>query len=584
MKTVHPIWKSALALALILCMSLCMHTALAEEPEALSVRVAADIGSIFDGATVGWTVMISGGTAPYDVEVRWLAESDLGLDTELDRKTIYSTEETILTFETRFSLENNYTYVEVDVRVDDSAGNSEDTWTTLRISSGSPVAFHYQPNSMKVQAGDPFQFKAEINQTSDIYDFYWYVKRPGESSFTDATDTGYSISTYIDPSVDRKFSALQGTAREEDDGLQVYCVVKGGGANNMQSMPVTLTVASKPKITAQPAAESVMEGDTAAFAVEASGANLSYQWQYSTDGSTWVNCGESGSTDASFSFDAPADRNGWYYRCIVENSAGSVTSEAALLTVKAKPVLTAQPKAQTVNEDKNATFKVTATGEGLSYQWQYSKDGKSWADCTDTGCKTATCNVKATVEKNGWQFRCMVKNEAGSVTSAAAKLTVKGKPVLTAQPAAQSVKEGEKATFTVTATGSALSYQWQYSKDGKSWADCTDTGCKTATCNVKATAEKNGWQFRCVVKNEAGSVTSAAAKLTVKAAFTRLPGDVTGDGKVNIMDVIRLLKKVSGWTVEVVQENSDVTGDGNINIMDVIRLLKKVSGWEVELK
>jgi len=62
-----------------------------------------------------------------------------------------------------------------------------------------------------------------------------------------------------------------------------------------------------------------------------------------------------------------------------------------------------------------------------------------------------------------------------------------------------------------------------------------------------------------------------------------IPGDVTGDGKVNIMDVIRLLKKVSGWTVEVARMNADTNGDGAINIMDVIRLLKYASGWEVTL-
>ena len=62
-----------------------------------------------------------------------------------------------------------------------------------------------------------------------------------------------------------------------------------------------------------------------------------------------------------------------------------------------------------------------------------------------------------------------------------------------------------------------------------------------------------------------------------------VPGDVTGDGAVDIMDVIRLLKRVSGWDVQIAAENSDVTGDNDINIMDVIRLLKYVSGWNVSL-
>jgi len=65
---------------------------------------------------------------------------------------------------------------------------------------------------------------------------------------------------------------------------------------------------------------------------------------------------------------------------------------------------------------------------------------------------------------------------------------------------------------------------------------------------------------------------------------SNLSGDVTNDGAVDIMDVIRLLKYVSGWNVEINTSVSDVTGDGDINIMDVIRLLKYVSGWQVTLQ
>jgi len=80
---------------------------------------------------------------------------------------------------------------------------------------------------------------------------------------------------------------------------------------------------------------------------------------------------------------------------------------------------------------------------------------------------------------------------------------------------------------------------------------------------------------------------TAEGYYTICAVFekqsARLPGDVNGDGERNIMDVIRLLKYVSNWDVEIIKENADVTGDQAINIMDVIRLLKFVSGWKVEL-
>ena len=94
-----------------------------------------------------------------------------------------------------------------------------------------------------------------------------------------------------------------------------------------------------------------------------------------------------------------------------------------------------------------------------------------------------------------------------------------------------------------------------------------------------------------VVVNDAGTaneekVTDLVRFSTITVvvdASARFAGDINGDGELNIMDVIRLLKHVSNWNVEVFQMNADVTGDGHVDIMDVIRLLKFVSGWKVEL-
>ena len=60
-------------------------------------------------------------------------------------------------------------------------------------------------------------------------------------------------------------------------------------------------------------------------------------------------------------------------------------------------------------------------------------------------------------------------------------------------------------------------------------------------------------------------------------------GDVTGDGKINGMDLLRLGKYFAGWTVEIDETGADVTGDGKINGMDLLRLGKYFAGWEVKL-
>ncbi len=62
-----------------------------------------------------------------------------------------------------------------------------------------------------------------------------------------------------------------------------------------------------------------------------------------------------------------------------------------------------------------------------------------------------------------------------------------------------------------------------------------------------------------------------------------IPGDITGDGNVNRLDLLRLAKKLAGWDVEIDVLAADVTGDGIVNRLDLLRLAKKLAGWDVEL-
>lgn len=87
--------------------------------------------------------------------------------------------------------------------------------------------------------------------------------------------------------------------------------------------------------------------------------------------------------------------------------------------------------------------------------------------------------------------------------------------VTTTDPASSSIKEGETATFTITATGNGISYQWQISTDGSAWADIDRANSSSYTTQA-ATMDMNGDQYRCVVSNTTGdSATSSAATLTV---------------------------------------------------------------------
>src|SRR5437879_222965 len=103
------------------------------------------------------------------------------------------------------------------------------------------------------------------------------------------------------------------------------------GAGSVTSNPATLTVNPAPvppTITTQPASQTVTAGQTATFSVTATGtATLDYQWQkngVAISGATTATYTTPPTTTADSRPHSPA---------IVTNTAGSVTSNPATLTV-----------------------------------------------------------------------------------------------------------------------------------------------------------------------------------------------------------------------------------------------------------
>ena len=118
-------------------------------------------------------------------------------------------------------------------------------------------------------------------------------------------------------------------------------------------------------------------------------------------------------------------------------------------------------------------------------------------------------------------------------------------------------------------------------------ADCTDTGT-IARLRFKILEGADEGTVSVVLRDLlAGNYAdqeihfaAVSGKVTIR---NRIPGDTTGDGKVNIMDLIRLRKHLAGDSVDINLSNADVTGDGKVNVMDLIRLRKYLAGDDVEL-
>jgi hypothetical protein len=305
---------------------------------------------------------------------------------------------------------------------------------------------------------------------------------------------------------------LSFTTNSDEDGY-LYHAVFTNVIGSATSDPATLTVQYAPTVTTQPTSQTVTTGGTATFTAAASGnPTPTVQWQDSTDGgSTWSNIVDATSDTLSFAVDF--SQNDYQYHAVYTNSVDSATTDSAVLTVGVAPAVTTDPTDLTVVAGDTATFTAAASGNPTpTVQWQYSTDGTNWNSMNST---SATLSFTASEGDNGKSYEAVFTNDTGTVTTAAAMLTVQWAPAMQTQPENKTVNDGQSVTFYAYAGGNPdPSAQWQDSTDGgTNWNDVA--GATSAMLTFTAGSSENGYEYRAVFTNSVGAVTSDPATLTV---------------------------------------------------------------------
>ncbi|MGM9485676.1 hypothetical protein ACS5PN_31095 [Roseateles sp. NT4] len=216
--------------------------------------------------------------------------------------------------------------------------------------------------------------------------------------------------------------------------------------------------ATAPSITAAPAALSVDDGAAASFSVTAQGTGpLSYQW--SRNGAAIA-----GATSATLLLPAVqlADQ-GAQFSVVVSNAAGSVTSVAATLSVRAIAITLQADLAPLTPAEAGSSrsFSIEARGsQPLSIQWL--RDGAPIAGATSATYTTAALHYG----DDGTRITAHVSNAAGTVLSQASRIAI---AVKTAQPIATCQEITQPGVYTLTRDVAATS------NDGKPCIDIHDT-------------------------------------------------------------------------------------------------------------
>ena len=209
---------------------------------------------------------------------------------------------------------------------------------------------------------------------------------------------------------------------------------------------------------------------------------------------------------------------------------GCVNTASITITVNNAVSISSQPVNAVVLPNTDATFSVSATGTGLTYQWE-ENTGSTWSSITNggiySGATTNTLTLTAvTLAESGYQYRCVVSGTTpcAAATTTAATLTI-STTAISAQPQNQSIcSSSGTASFSVSTTGSTPTYQWQLSTNsGSSWSDIT--GEISATLSLSnLTLQESGNLYHCVLNN---TITSSNALLTVSPVS--VAGTVSSD-------------------------------------------------------
>ena len=310
--------------------------------------------------------------------------------------------------------------------------------------------------------------------------------------------------------------------------------------NTVQSAAPVNTTA--PTLTGTAQRGSVLTASTGAW--NGLGNSYAYQWQRSSDGTTWTSI--TGATGASHTLTVADEGSEVRMLLTATNADGSATATSAPTTTipTASPVNTAAP---TVSGTVQRGSTLSATqgawdGIGNSYadQWQRSTDGTTWTDITSATGTSYTLSAADELATVRVLVTATNADGTASAASAATAAVPTSPPVNTTAPTISGTAQRGSALSSTKGSwngvGNGYAYQWQRSSDGTNWTNIS--GATGSTYTIAVADEGDTVRVDVIASNADATVTVASAPTATVSAtppVNTVPPTISGTAQRSVV-------------------------------------------------
>ena len=346
-----------------------------------------------------------------------------------------------------------------------------------------PLKITKQPENGRGQLGE--RILTTVEATGDGLTYKWYVRDPRDKEFK-VSSIKKNVYSFI--------------LKKGNSGRQLYCVITDTYGNSVTSKTVNVSTPVPLKIQKQPKNATGVSGDTVKIKITAQGDGLKYRWYVKDPGESSFH--KTTEKTNIFQWAATKKEAGRKVYCIVYDAYGNCI-KSNIVTLKCITPLKIKEQPINAGATVGSTVKtsVTATGDGLKYQWYYANPGS--AKFKKSTATSRTYSAKMTSKISGRKVYCIITDTYGNkLKTNTVTLKIAKQLKITVQPEDVYTKLGSSGKAAVKASGDGLTYRW-YLKgpDGTAFKKTSATG---KSYSLKLTSENIGTQAYCLITDTYG--------------------------------------------------------------------------------